>query len=263
MQNRKAFISIGADCQRPICFKDRALVFLRRVMAFTFGPISGIVSAVRRGLNPATRRLDSSLRSHRPQRSLCRYASSGLNKSLFASVGPNSHGRDHRQDSSPGRINPSRGHRLDVTPNLQSLADIPGVATIPPRIIHIESGRLLPAFPFFGSGLIGSSQMVGPLANLIEGPVFHHGVNGSQQSSSHSHIGFGFAGFPDQFLSDGFLSGVGPAEGHSGFAQGPTQSSRSGLGDVSGGGSSGGLFEVGGHTGPHRLSQQQQTGCRN
>ena len=219
-------------------------------MALAFGPISGIVSTVRRGLNLATRRLDSSLRSHRPQRSLCRCASSGLNKSLFASVGPNSQLRDHRQNISPGRMKPARGHRLDGTPNLQSIADISGVSEIPPRIIHIGSGSLLFVFPFFGSGFIGCGQMIGPLANLIESPVFHHGVNGSQQSSSHSHIGFGFAYFLDQTLSSGFLAGVGPAKSHSGFAQGPTQGSRASLGDISGLGSSGGFFEVGGHTSP-------------
>ena len=247
---QRGFISVGANGQGAICFKDRASVFLCKVMVFTFGLISGIVSAVRRSLNLTTWRVDSSLRSHRPQRSLCRCAYSGLNKSLFASVGPNSHGRDHRQDSSPGRINPSRGHRLDGTPNLQSLADIPGVAEIPPQIIHIESSHLLSAFGFFGSGLIGSGQMIGPLAGLIESPVSHHGVDDPQQSSSHSHIGFGFANSLDQPLPDGFLAGIGLTEGYGSLAQSPTQDGRAGLGDIAGLCSSGRFFQIGSQSGP-------------
>ena len=61
---RGAFISVGADGQELIRLMDRAWFFLRKLMIFTFGPISGIVSTVRRGLDPVTRRLDSSLRSH-------------------------------------------------------------------------------------------------------------------------------------------------------------------------------------------------------
>ena len=75
---------------------------------------------------------------------------SGLNKTLFASVGPNSHWRGHRQStildvinylqtkkdiSLPGRMKSRRGHRLDgtfvsrfvslVSPKLLNAANIP------------------------------------------------------------------------------------------------------------------------------------------
>ena len=68
MSRPKGFISVGANGQELIFLMARAWSFLRKLMIFTFSPISGIVSAVLRGLDPATRRLDSSLRSHRPQR---------------------------------------------------------------------------------------------------------------------------------------------------------------------------------------------------
>src|SRR5688572_20577059 len=114
--SRRAFISVGAVCQQ-----------------LGFG---GRWSVLRRG---AAGRVDSSLRSHRTWWSYCRYVYSGLNKTLFASVGPNSHCRGHRQTlpakpESPGkaatfiasfqenclsgRINASRGHRRDVTHSL-------------------------------------------------------------------------------------------------------------------------------------------------
>ena len=45
------------------------------------------------------RRLDSSLRSHRAWWSQCQHAYSGLNKTLFASAGPNSLQRGHQQST--------------------------------------------------------------------------------------------------------------------------------------------------------------------
>ena len=113
---KSGFISVGAVCQR-----------------LRFG---GGWSVLRRW---AAGRVDSSLRSHRTWRSYCRHVCSGLNKTLYASVGPNSRCRSHRQTlpaepESPGiaatfiaflqgcclsgRMNPSRGHRRDATRSL-------------------------------------------------------------------------------------------------------------------------------------------------
>jgi len=77
-------------------------------------------------------RLDSSLRSHRAAAGFGVAAGvPGLNKTLFASSGPDSHERGHRRvpraasgvralswggdDDRPGRINAGRGHRSDAT----------------------------------------------------------------------------------------------------------------------------------------------------
>jgi len=52
--------------------------------------------SVLRILEEAAGRLDSSLRGHRSRRSQCRHACSGPNKTISASVGPNSPCRSHR-----------------------------------------------------------------------------------------------------------------------------------------------------------------------
>jgi len=123
-------------------------------------------------LGSAMWRLDSSLRSHRAWRSQCRHAYSGLDKSLFASVGPNSRWRGHLQStildvinylhakkdiSSLGRMKPSRGHRLDGTfiSRYFSLvsAKFTNAANIPPYISFVVSRcavRLTSIFCIFG-----------------------------------------------------------------------------------------------------------------
>src|SRR5687768_16520379 len=78
---RVAFISVGSVCQR-----------LRLVGSWS----------VLRSLFAAAGRVDSSLRSHRTWRSYCRRVCSGLNKTLFASVEPNSLCRSH-QPTLPAR----------------------------------------------------------------------------------------------------------------------------------------------------------------
>jgi len=62
----------------------------------------GTISPIRRCSSGATRRVDSSLRSHRTRRSQCRRVYPGLNKTLFASVGPNLCCRSYRLRSSAG-----------------------------------------------------------------------------------------------------------------------------------------------------------------
>jgi hypothetical protein len=63
-----------------VCLHLRALALL----------VSGIVLAVLRRWSVATRRRNSSLRSHRTRRSQWRRVFSGLNKTMYAPVGPNS-----------------------------------------------------------------------------------------------------------------------------------------------------------------------------
>ena len=162
-------------------------------------------------------RLDSSLRSHRTCRSstpAC--VRSGLNKTLFASVGPNSLGRGHRQStildvanclqtkkdiSSPGRINASRGHRLDGTFISQFFSLIStkftNAANIPPYIDSIRSRSLL-LLSFLRSCFVGVFEMIGRLCAFVKRTVSHHGIDYTQQSPAHGDIGFGLSGPLDQ-----------------------------------------------------------------
>jgi hypothetical protein len=113
----------------------------------TLRALGGIGIAVLHCKSGAVRRCDSSLRSHRTWRSLCRHVSSGLNKTMFASVGPNSRCRGHQLAGQArpwhtrchlGRIKPCRGHRRDGMPTL-------GIAKIPLHIVRFSEGlsRLL------------------------------------------------------------------------------------------------------------------------
>ena len=119
---------------------------------------------LRRG-SGATRRVNSSLRSHRTRRSQCRRVCSGLNKTLFASVGPNlrCRGRQLRCPATPGRfstvekqrcqlgrIKPSRGHRLDGMSPARSLAPPRDIAKIPPHVIRFVYGFRPPPFASCG-----------------------------------------------------------------------------------------------------------------
>ena len=123
--SRFGFISVGAVGQQLtniiLFLMVLAWSSLRRLVATTW---RGIASSVLRHCGEVTRRWNSSLRSHRTWRSQCRRVYSGLNKTLFAPVGPNSHGRGH-QGANPaepgpspvekrgllGRLKAGRGHR--------------------------------------------------------------------------------------------------------------------------------------------------------
>src|ERR671925_1719428 len=99
------FISVGAVGQRSVntilSLMVLALWFLRRTRIALNG-VGGIVLSVLRRIGEATRRLDSSLRSHRTWRSYCRDVYSGLKKTLFAPVGPNSRCRGHQAANPAG-----------------------------------------------------------------------------------------------------------------------------------------------------------------
>ena len=55
MKHKYAFISVGANGQELISLMDRAWFFLRKLMIFTFSPISGIVSSIRDSLDMGLR----------------------------------------------------------------------------------------------------------------------------------------------------------------------------------------------------------------
>ena len=217
-------------------------------------------------------RLDSSLRSHRAWRSQCRHAYSGLDKSLFASVGPNSRWRGHLQStilvvinylqakkdiSSQSRMKPSRGHRLDGTfvSRYFSLvsAKLTNAANIPPYIVSVRSCSLL-LFSFLSSCFVGVFKMIRRFCAFVKRAVSHHGVYNSQQSSAHGDIGLGLSDSFDQPLPNSFLFGIRAAKGNGSLAQCPSESSRTGFCDPSGLSSSGGFFVVGSYSCPELQS---------
>jgi len=207
--------------------------FVAIIMKYILSPIRGIICTVLRRVDVATWRLNSSIRSHRTLRSQCRNVFSGLNKTLFASARPNSHCRGHRQattstarmgqvnedGSLPGRMKAGRGHRLDGTPVLASVAKIPHVVlsglrrlakpvsifrpfaprpalgSMGEKCVCTHPGRklygFLSGFPFC-FGLVGTGKMIRSFASFVDRTVSHHGVECSQKSPSHSHVGLGF-----------------------------------------------------------------------
>ena len=143
-----------------VCSRQFALL---RSWFFASGRMGGIGLTVLCRGSVTTWRLNSSLRSHRIRRSPCRRVFSGLNKTLFASVGPNSHCRDHRQANRAtprplpkkrcsllGRINACRGHRSDGTSSQGR-----DVTKIPPRQFDLGCGfgGLLSCFAFASRGV--------------------------------------------------------------------------------------------------------------
>ena len=165
---RGGFISVGAVGQRSLqvihCLIVRAWSSLRVLGVVALNGLGRISSSVLRRGSVATRRLNSSLRSHRTWRSNCRPVSSGLKKTLFAPIGPNSRGRGH-QGASPaeprasleekrsrlGRINAARGHRCGGTYSPER-----NVTQIPP---HVNHSTLSPEFFSLGSSdLLFSSE---------------------------------------------------------------------------------------------------------
>ena len=194
--------------------------------------VCGIELPVQRRRSGAAWRLDSSLRSHRTQRAQCRCVSSGLNKTLFASVGPNSHGRSRRQAASrfrecftreTGWMKASRGLRLDGTPSTERAPWPQGVTMMPRNAISsISSGELLSWFAGH-AGAVGRSVMFGGRSADERFLVADHGIESSQQASAHGHVGLGFADPADQSLADGLLFFVGAAERQGGLAQRPAQ----------------------------------------
>ena len=264
--SQKAFISVGAVCQELFLAMPSAFSYSFVLADVTLCHLGGIMDTVHHRWGSATRRLDSSLRSHRACQSMCWYACSGLNKTLFASTGPNSRVRDHQSATSSvvtealsteqdnnrclGRIKAGRGHRYDGTFARQSMPELLNATAIPPDVFSFSSDLFLSVSLVFSPGLVGGLEMVRRFGSLIECSIAHHGVERSQQASGHSDIGFGFTDSADEPLSDFFLSGIVLTQRDGGLAQGPAQSDRAGLGDRSGLGSAGRLFEIGSKPGP-------------
>jgi len=217
----------------------------------------------------ATRRLDSPLRGHRACGSHCLHVCSGPNKTLFASTGPNSRGREHRRSGQawvPGRINVGRGHRCDGTPGFRSFGTLGrGVTKVPPyaygygdrlgsRVdpLGLCAGHVHLLAGFGASGFLGFGGAVDGFDDVIRFVVSDHGVEGSHESSSHGDIGLGLesADVFEGSLSDGLLSGVVETEGDGGLADRPSEGFGAGLGDGTGLGSTGGFGGVGGQSDP-------------
>ena len=95
----RGFISVGAAGQRSLQNVSSLMVLALcclRGMSVALSSIGGISWSVLRLGGSSTRRWNSSLRSHRTWRSQCRRVFTGLNKTMFAAVGPNSHCRGHQ-----------------------------------------------------------------------------------------------------------------------------------------------------------------------
>ena len=276
MRNRrpKAFISVGALCQASAsklmavsylhslsesCLpsgpsrrsesetevsgserKRRPAIPMVIEMLEIFACQGGTHNALPRRETSMTRRLDSSLRSHRTSEAQCSAVCSGLNKTLFASVGPNSHGRGHRFSEAepsgmslsykyePGRINPNRGLRADETP-CRTVPALAGVVSVPPNVNQATgltwdgSYQLGLLLSLSQAGLVGPSFTAGRLLALVGGAIADHGKQDAQESACHGDISLGFANSPDQPLPDNFLPGVGTTKRDRSLAQGPAQ----------------------------------------
>ena len=295
---RRGFISVGALCQGSKFFMADAYRFSLSESCFPSGPgapglrpgnISGsdrkqrsrsgmpesAIFACEGGTHRAlsrreasmTRRLNSSLRSHRTPEAQCSNVCSGLNKTLFASVGPNSHGRGHRLSKvgapvmspphkcEPGRIKPCRGLRADET-SFRMVTEWLDAGIVPPNVNQVtdlngdQSCRFALLSALSHPGLVGPSFVTGELLPLVNAAITHHGEKDAQQSAGHGHVGLGLSDPLDQSLTDRFLAGVGTTQGNSGLPQRPSQGGVAGLGDVAGLRASGGLFVVGCQSGP-------------
>ena len=220
--------------------------------------LCGIVFPVQRRTSDAAWRLHSSLRSRRTQRAYCRCVSSGLNKTLFASVGPNSHGRSRRQAASrlrecftrkAGWMKSSRGFRLDGTPSAERSPRPQGVARMPHAISSISLGDLL-SLPVGHPSAVGAQVMFRSRSAREGFVVADHRIKNSQQASAHRYIRLGLADASNESLTDRLLFFVGATQRQRGLAQRPTQAARAGLGDRTRLSSTSRLLQVRSHSGP-------------
>lgn len=221
------------------------------------------------------RRLNSSLRGHRVSESQCSMTCGGgqalhlsePDKTLFASIGPDSHCRGHRRDSTqmpvatesnqrlPGRMKAGRGLRVDEA-SIRVVANDTDAINVPPNTesINAASGGdwflsfLNPLLP--ESSFVGGFLMARGFLPLVERSIADHGEQDAQQPSAHGDVGLGLGHPLNQPLADRFLSGIGSAKGHGSLAQGPSQCGAAGLGDVAGLGSAGRFGVVGRQSAP-------------
>ena len=220
-----------------------------------------------------TRRLNSSLRSRRTAEAQCSAVCPGLDKTLFASVGPNSHGRGHRISKAgapvvspphacaPGRIKPCRGLRADEA-SFRRVPELVDVGIVPPYVTQVIDlnwdqsccWNLLSSLS--DAGFVGLPLVAGGLLPLVNGSVADHGEKDAQQSAGHGYVGLGLSDPLDSRwlsgLADDLLAGIGTAQGQSSLAQGPVPMAIgiAGFGDVAGLPASGGFLIVGCQSGP-------------
>ena len=248
------------------CVTDQSCCFMLSLHGLAFF-VSGIKSSVLRHWGTVTRRVNSSLRSHRTRRSYCRRVYSGLNKTMYASVGPNSRCRGH-QGANPaepgssleekqchlGRMKPSRGHQSDGTSLPKQDA-----TQIPPYVYESwSSPGLSRLFLSSQPGLVGRRRSVSGRSSLERFSITDHGVYDSQQSPAHGDVGLGLADPFRQSLASRFLAGVTLTEGDGRLTQGPAKCDRTRFGDIAALGASGRLLHVGRQAGP----ELQRVGVR-
>ena len=157
-----------------------------------------------------------------------------------------------------GRIKASRGHRLDGMSPTRLLATMQDITKIPPHVLSFMGlcrlRYFLPGFlcAFGRSCLVGGGVSTTRRSGLIRLPITNHSIQQPKQSSAHRRVRLALdaAGFADQALTDGFLSGVGMAERQGGATQRPTQCARTGFGDLARLSASSRFLQVGGHSGP-------------
>jgi len=153
-------------------------------------------------------------------------------------------------------MNAGRGHRIDETPGFRSVEPLRGVTSIPPAEYVNAKGW---GFALSGQGLsllasdlVGLGQVIDGFGVLVARTVSDHGIQRSQESSTHGGVGDGLdaAALFEDSLSDSLLSSVVFGQASGGTAQGPSQGGGAGLGDVSGSGFASGGLVVGGEPGP-------------
>ena len=258
---RGAFISVGAVGQRLgdriVWLMVRAWSLLRGIAVVALNCPGEIGSSVLRRFGRATRRWNSSLRSHRTWRSSCRHVFSGLNKTMFAPVGPNSHCRGHQEalpagpgrslfenESFLGRMKASRGHRSG------GAATEATAAKIPHDVKDSLSPGLSDLFLSRQPRAVGSRGTVPGRPTLKGLAVADHRIEDPQQAAAHGDVRLGLADAADQPLTGRFLPHIALAQGDGRLAPRPTERDRAGLGDVAAGGASGRFLHVSGQAGP-------------
>ncbi len=274
------FISVGVTSQEKNFIRKNSYAFPfpcklsgRRPKALDKGGMDQTIIRLRA---KQTSRSNLSLRSHRAQGSQYRYAYPGLNKTLFAPIGPNLRCRGHRRATTPKPANSlASGEENHLSGRIKALPRSPMRRDaritvrfpwtghgeekrrhyIPPDVKIIDSDSCnLPCSSEFKSSPVGDGRMVGVPASLIGFVVAHHGKDDAEKASAHGNVGLGFTGgfaeSGDKPLTDGFLFGIGSAEGNGSLAESPSKGGRTSFGDFAGLSSSGGFLVIRGDTGP-------------
>ena len=229
------FISVGAVGQRLLniilSLMVLALSFLREMTVVALNCVGGIGSSVLRRWGAATRRWNSSLRSHRTWRSQCRRVFSGLNKTMFAAVGPNSRCRGHQgaNPAGPGSsleenepLGPNEGRsrspiRWGVVARARRRKDSADVND------SVVSGVKRLASFFRGVLWLAAAvrSLAGPRSKVFPSRIMAYKIRSRRRPMATLALGLPIR--LDQSLANRFLPGVALAERDGRLAQGPAQ----------------------------------------